>query len=57
MLKPQREGGGNNYWGQEMVEKLEELEQDPARGRFILMKKITPPILLNRFIKNGAILG
>lgn len=39
VLKPQREGGGNNYWGQQMVEKLTNMSEE-EHGAFILMKRI-----------------
>ena len=55
VLKPQREGGGNNIWDEEMKEKLISLKGDPARAQFILMKKIRPPIRKNKFVKRGTI--
>jgi len=54
VLKPQREGGGNNLWDQEMKEKLLSLAEDPARAQFILMQKITPPVLKNKFVRRGV---
>ena len=54
VLKPQREGGGNNHWGQEMKEKLLSLAGDPARAQFILMKKISPPVIKNKFVKRSV---
>ncbi|KAL5255862.1 hypothetical protein ACHWQZ_G011184 [Mnemiopsis leidyi] len=55
VLKPQREGGGNNMWDQEMKQKLISLKGNPARAQFILMKKIRPPIRKNKFVKRGVI--
>ena len=55
VLKPQREGGGNNIWDEEMKEKLISLKGDPARAQYILMKKIRPPIRKNKFVKRGTI--
>ena len=52
VLKPSREGGGNNYWEEEMVEKLTELADSPAREAFVLMQRLTPPRVPNRFIRN-----
>mmetsp|Transcript_84294 Transcript_84294/g.272864 ORF Transcript_84294/g.272864 Transcript_84294/m.272864 type:complete len:496 (+) Transcript_84294:131-1618(+) len=41
VLKPQREGGGNNYYGQEVATKLRELSSE-ERGAYILMQRILP---------------
>ena len=54
-MKPQREGGGNNLWELEMKERLELLSRDPARSQYILMRRFTPPIVKNKFIKNGVL--
>lgn len=40
VLKPQREGGGNNYYGQEIVQKLNEIRNSQERDAFILMELI-----------------
>jgi glutathione synthase len=42
ILKPQREGGGWNFYGQDMKKKLLESDHDELR-QYILMKKIRPP--------------
>jgi glutathione synthase len=42
VLKPQREGGGNNLYGDEMVRALQTMTQD-EKGAFILMERIRPP--------------
>jgi len=39
VLKPQREGGGNNFWGDEMVAKLQMMASE-ERAAFILMARI-----------------
>lgn len=39
VLKPSREGGGNNYFGQEMVQHLRDLSPEKAQA-FILMEAI-----------------
>ena len=41
VLKPQREGGGNNLYGEEILEKL---RQKKGLAAFILMQRIRPPI-------------
>ena len=50
ILKPNAEGGGNNFYGQEVIDKLAPLSAD-ERKNFILMEKIEsepiPNILLD----------
>ena len=41
VLKPQREGGGNNLYGEEILEKL---RQRKGLAAYILMQRIRPPI-------------
>lgn len=41
VLKPQREGGGNNLYGDDMVARL---RQRSGLGAFILMQRIRPPL-------------
>jgi len=41
VLKPQREGGGNNFYGQDAAAKLKELSKE-ERGAYILMQRILP---------------
>ncbi|XP_078482786.1 glutathione synthetase-like [Ciona intestinalis] len=53
VLKPQREGGGNNLYDSEMVDRLTEIGGDERRCAYILMEKIRPPVQeLNYFIHN-----
>ena len=57
VLKPQREGGGNNLYGTEMVRRLETLrpEEDPA---FLLMEFIRPaPFHSARLVENQLVEG
>jgi glutathione synthase len=42
VLKPQREGGGNNYYGTELSAYLKTHRNDPILGGFILMQRIFP---------------
>lgn len=44
MLKPQREGGGNNIYGQEIREAILKMRNSKERTAWILMERITPPI-------------
>lgn len=41
VLKPQREGGGNNYYGKDVIEKLQQLSHE-EQGAYILMERILP---------------
>ncbi|XP_015793231.1 glutathione synthetase [Tetranychus urticae] len=40
VLKPQREGGGNNYYGSDIVTKLSEIRKSDERNAYILMELI-----------------
>lgn len=42
VLKPQREGGGNNLYGEELAEALRTYSKE-ERASFILMERIRPP--------------
>ena len=44
VLKPQREGGGNNLYDEEMVQALKTMTVE-ERATYILMEKIKPPPL------------
>lgn len=57
VLKPQREGGGNNLYGQDMVRRLQAMrpEEDPA---FILMEYIRPAAFHSvRLVENEPVEG
>jgi len=57
VLKPQREGGGNNLYGQDMVRRLQVMrpEEDPA---FILMEYIRPAAFHSvRLVENEPVEG
>lgn len=51
VLKPQREGGGNNVYGKEVGEVLQKLKSNPERASYILMDVIQPPLLRNWMIR------
>ena len=59
VLKPSREGGGNNIWEGEMVDKLKELHDSEEREVFVLMQRLNPPHVPNRLLNliNGVLLG
>ena len=43
VLKPQREGGGNNMYGQELKEKLENASSEELSS-YILMQRLFPQL-------------
>eukprot|EP00879_Flechtneria_rotunda_P007073 GHRR01007424.1.p1 GENE.GHRR01007424.1~~GHRR01007424.1.p1 ORF type:complete len:423 (+),score=167.79 GHRR01007424.1:184-1269(+) len=56
VLKPQREGGGNNLYGQDLVQTLQQgLSQGTGEGlaAYILMQRIQPPPQRSVFVRNG----
>ncbi|XP_036179568.1 glutathione synthetase isoform X2 [Myotis myotis] len=54
VLKPQREGGGNNLYGEEMVQTLERLKDSEERASYILMEKIEPEPFGNCLLRPGC---
>lgn len=55
VLKPQREGGGNNIYGTKIPTFLQSLGHDVRRWRaYILMEMIRPPLRRNIIFRNGA---
>ena len=54
VLKPQREGGGNNLYDDELVRELKSMSYD-ERGAFILMQKIMPPSVPGKLVRGGEI--
>eukprot|EP00566_Odontella_aurita_P013126 CAMPEP_0113561892 /NCGR_PEP_ID=MMETSP0015_2-20120614/20225_1 /TAXON_ID=2838 /ORGANISM="Odontella" /LENGTH=458 /DNA_ID=CAMNT_0000463731 /DNA_START=401 /DNA_END=1777 /DNA_ORIENTATION=+ /assembly_acc=CAM_ASM_000160 len=55
VLKPQREGGGNNLYSDEMVAELKSMSYK-ERGAFILMQRIMPPAFSGKLVRGGRIL-
>ena len=55
VLKPQREGGGNNYYGKELSDFLSQHETNPTLSEYILMQRIFPKIKKSIFLRNGDI--
>ncbi|KAL8874211.1 MAG: hypothetical protein Q9174_000439 [Haloplaca sp. 1 TL-2023] len=54
VLKPQREGGGNNIYGSKIPDFLRSLGDDERSWRgHILMELIKPPVLSNTIFRNG----
>lgn len=56
VLKPQREGGGNNLYGDEIREVLERVKDSTERTSYILMDKIKPQPVRNCLLRaNGKV--
>ena len=53
MLKPQREGGGNNVYGADIKPFLENIKDSEERNAFILMDRIQPPVTTNYMVRPG----
>ena len=53
VLKPQREGGGNNIYGRDIVPFLSKLKDSDERNAYILMDRINPPITTNYVVRPG----
>ena len=54
VLKPQREGGGNNIYRGAIPEYLKTVPEEHW-GSYILMELITPPPISNLILRNGAV--
>jgi hypothetical protein len=52
VLKPQREGGGNNIYGNDIPPFLSQLSIE-QRNAYILMDLIEPDVRTNVMVKNG----
>ncbi|XP_070574348.1 glutathione synthetase-like [Ptychodera flava] len=53
VLKPQREGGGNNLFDGDVLSKLQEIGQDSRRAFYIMMDRIMPLVVKNYPIQSG----
>ncbi|XP_038659609.1 glutathione synthetase-like [Scyliorhinus canicula] len=54
VLKPQREGGGNNIFGEELKQLLGNIKDGPKRSAYILMDKIKPQTVKNYLLRPGS---
>lgn len=54
VLKPQREGGGNNIYGSEICEVLGGMKDSTERTAYILMDKIHPTPVRNYLLRRDA---
>lgn len=65
VLKPQREGGGYNFYGEELAKKLEEnvsrdgdtVELSDKLGEYILMQRLFPPEQKAVLVRGGNVEG
>ncbi|KAI9347015.1 glutathione synthase [Obelidium mucronatum] len=55
VMKPQREGGGNNIYGLDVRTTLQKLSAK-ERNAFILMELIKPPPARNYLVRNGEVI-
>ncbi|EDS33759.1 glutathione synthetase [Culex quinquefasciatus] len=53
VLKPQREGGGNNVYGEDIPGALEKMNDD-ERSAWILMERIFPPLSKGYMVRPGG---
>ena len=54
VLKPQREGGGNNVYGDDIKPFLEKIRNSEERNAYILMDRIHPPVTTNYMVRPGG---
>uniref|UniRef100_W5MA08 Glutathione synthetase n=1 Tax=Lepisosteus oculatus TaxID=7918 RepID=W5MA08_LEPOC len=54
VLKPQREGGGNNIYGGEICQVLDKARGSPDRTAYILMDKVQPQATKNYLLRSGC---
>ncbi|RVE41532.1 hypothetical protein evm_013817 [Chilo suppressalis] len=54
VLKPQREGGGNNLYGSDVREALLKMRHSRERSAYILMERILPPLVSGYVVRPGA---
>ncbi|CAH0717699.1 unnamed protein product, partial [Brenthis ino] len=54
VLKPQREGGGNNLYGAEVRAALLRMRHSRERAAYILMERILPPLVSGYVVRPGA---
>lgn len=54
MLKPQREGGGNNIYGKDIKDAILKMKNSKERSAWILMERISPPVTYNYMVRPGS---
>ena len=55
VMKPQREGGGNNFYNNSLKERLQTMSNDERRA-YILMEKIVPKPRKARLVRNNNLI-
>lgn len=55
VLKPQKEGGGNNFFDEEMRQQLANFENDPSVATYLLMERINPPKVQALHVREGRL--
>ena len=59
MLKPQKEGGGNNFFDQELKDNLllakQANGQDQTLSTYLIMERIHPPMIPALMLRNGQV--
>jgi hypothetical protein len=53
VLKPQREGGGNNVYGSDIKQVILGMKDSEERSAWILMDRIQPPVQANYIVRPG----
>jgi glutathione synthase len=54
VMKPQREGGGNNFYQEDIIKQLTPIKDSRDREAYILMELIRPPVISNLIIAPGT---
>ncbi|CAH2097554.1 unnamed protein product [Euphydryas editha] len=54
VLKPQREGGGNNLYGADVRDALLRMRRARERAAYVLMERILPPTVAGYVVRPGA---
>lgn len=54
VLKPQREGGGNNVYGADVRDALLKMRHSRERAAYILMERILPPLVPGYVVRPGS---
>jgi glutathione synthetase len=54
VLKPQREGGGNNVYGLEVRDAVKKMKNSQERTAWILMERIHPPLSRGYIVRPGV---
>lgn len=53
-MKPQREGGANNIYGEDIREAMLTMKDTKERCAWILMERINPPLIKGYMVRPGG---